>query len=218
MVLAEAPLHGYGLLKAVEQRSRSGVLLDPANLYRVLRRMSGLGWIRRTGEHRGIAEAHVRDRSGWSGGVACGIVTARAVARSGETGGRRRLMSRLHFPVPARAYAAALWLLPPGVRREDADAEAAALGKVIGRVGSRQWRITGVGGGVRLAVVGCVLGLGGTWVAGRFLESRLYEVATTDPVTLGSASLVLLATAALASWLPARRASRTDPIETLKAE
>lgn len=47
-VLAEAPLHGYGLIKAVEERSRSGVLLDPANLYRVLRRMSGLDWIRQT--------------------------------------------------------------------------------------------------------------------------------------------------------------------------
>ena len=47
-VLAEAPLHGYGLIKAVEQRSHSGVLLDPANLYRVLRRMSGLGWIQQT--------------------------------------------------------------------------------------------------------------------------------------------------------------------------
>lgn len=46
-VLAEGPLHGYGLIKAVEARSRSGVLLDPANLYRVLRRMSGLAWIRR---------------------------------------------------------------------------------------------------------------------------------------------------------------------------
>lgn len=46
-VLSEAPLHGYGLIKAVEARSNAGVLLDPANLYRVLRRMSGLGWIRR---------------------------------------------------------------------------------------------------------------------------------------------------------------------------
>ena len=45
-VLAEGPLHGYGLIKAVEARSESGVLLDPANLYRVLRRMTGLGWIR----------------------------------------------------------------------------------------------------------------------------------------------------------------------------
>lgn len=75
-----------------------------------------------------------------------------------------------------------------------------------------------VGGGVRLALLGSILGLGGTWVAGRFLESRLYEVPTSDPTTLVSASLVLLATAALASWLPARRAGRTDPIKTLKAE
>lgn len=45
-VLAQGPLHGYGIIKEVETRSRSGVLLDPANLYRVLRRMRELGWIR----------------------------------------------------------------------------------------------------------------------------------------------------------------------------
>ncbi|HVS12477.1 MAG TPA: PadR family transcriptional regulator [Thermoanaerobaculia bacterium] len=45
-VLSEGPAHGYGLIKAVEARSRSGVLLDPANLYRVLRRMRNDGWIR----------------------------------------------------------------------------------------------------------------------------------------------------------------------------
>lgn len=44
-VLAEGPSHGYGLIKAVEERSEAGVLLDPANLYRVLRRMRNLGWI-----------------------------------------------------------------------------------------------------------------------------------------------------------------------------
>lgn len=45
-VLAEGPLHGYGIVKAVEERSRSGVLLDPANLYRALRRMRELAWVR----------------------------------------------------------------------------------------------------------------------------------------------------------------------------
>ena len=45
-VLAEGSLHGYGIIKAVEDRSEAGVLLDPANLYRVLRRMRGSGWIR----------------------------------------------------------------------------------------------------------------------------------------------------------------------------
>lgn len=44
-VLAEGPLHGYGIIKAVEARSSSGVFLDPANLYRVLRRMRERGWI-----------------------------------------------------------------------------------------------------------------------------------------------------------------------------
>ena len=52
-VLAEGPLHGYGIIKAVEARSRSGVLLDSANLYRVLRRMKRLGWI---GEALGTGE------------------------------------------------------------------------------------------------------------------------------------------------------------------
>ena len=44
-VLAEGPAHGYGLIKAVEERSHQGVQLDPANLYRCLRRMSADGWI-----------------------------------------------------------------------------------------------------------------------------------------------------------------------------
>lgn len=47
-VLCERPSHGYGLIKAVEERSQSGVLLDPANLYRALRRMRQLGWIEDT--------------------------------------------------------------------------------------------------------------------------------------------------------------------------
>lgn len=57
-VLAEGPLHGYGLIKAVETRSESGVLLDPANLYRVLRRMRKGGWIREAvGRRNGQAGA-----------------------------------------------------------------------------------------------------------------------------------------------------------------
>lgn len=54
-VLAEGPNHGYGLIKAVEARSETGVLLDPANLYRVLRRMRGEGWIEESPESSGDA-------------------------------------------------------------------------------------------------------------------------------------------------------------------
>lgn len=59
-VLAESPLHGYGIIKAVEERSRSGVFLDPANLYRVLRRMRGSGWIRNV--EGGVAEGGCHTR------------------------------------------------------------------------------------------------------------------------------------------------------------
>lgn len=44
-VLVDQPLHGYGIIKAVEDRSVHAVLLDPANLYRALRRMRRDGWI-----------------------------------------------------------------------------------------------------------------------------------------------------------------------------
>ena len=44
-VLADGPMHGYGLIKAVEARSEAGVHLDPANLYRLLRRMRTNEWI-----------------------------------------------------------------------------------------------------------------------------------------------------------------------------
>jgi DNA-binding PadR family transcriptional regulator len=44
-VLADGPSHGYGIIKAVEERSEHDVLLDPANLYRCLRRMSADEWI-----------------------------------------------------------------------------------------------------------------------------------------------------------------------------
>ena len=75
-----------------------------------------------------------------------------------------------------------------------------------------------VGGGVRLAVAGSLLGIIGTWVAGRYVESRLCEVPVTDPVMLATAMLVLLATAAVAGWWPARRAGLTNPVETLNTE
>ena len=75
-----------------------------------------------------------------------------------------------------------------------------------------------VGGGLRLALGGATLGiLASLWV-GRMLEDRLYEVGGSDPAALFGSAALLLGAAVLASWLPARRAGRTDPLETLKAE
>ena len=72
--------------------------------------------------------------------------------------------------------------------------------------------------GIALTAVGVVSGLALFAVVARFLRSLLYGVAPWDPVTLGTVALILVAIATLASWIPARRASRLDPMVALRAE
>ncbi|MGH9486914.1 MAG: ABC transporter permease [Terriglobales bacterium] len=72
--------------------------------------------------------------------------------------------------------------------------------------------------GAGLAVVGIGCGLAGAWAATRYLHSQLYGVGPTDPVTLGAASVILLTIALVACWLPARRATRVDPMVALRYE
>jgi predicted permease len=73
-------------------------------------------------------------------------------------------------------------------------------------------------GGLWVSLIGTGVGLFGAWGVGRTLESMLYGVTPTDALALGGAASVLMLTAALASWIPARRAARTDPLRTLNAE
>ena len=70
---------------------------------------------------------------------------------------------------------------------------------------------------VRLAAIGVAIGLAGAVAATRILRSLLFEVSPTDPLTLVAVALFLVALAALASYAPARRAARVDPIEVLRA-
>jgi ABC-type antimicrobial peptide transport system permease subunit len=72
--------------------------------------------------------------------------------------------------------------------------------------------------GLALTAIGVGVGLAGFVVVARFLRSFLFGVAPTDPLALTAASLTLVAIAALASWIPARRASRVDPANALRAE
>jgi putative ABC transport system permease protein len=69
-----------------------------------------------------------------------------------------------------------------------------------------------------LAVAGLGLGLFAAAVVTRGLGALLYQVAPTDPATYALAALVLLAVTALGGYLPARRASRVDPVEALRGE
>ena len=70
----------------------------------------------------------------------------------------------------------------------------------------------------QLAAIGLIIGLGLTLMSTRVLESLLYGVGPRDPLVLSVSMVVLAGVAALASWIPARRASRIDPIEALRME
>jgi putative ABC transport system permease protein len=75
-----------------------------------------------------------------------------------------------------------------------------------------------IGRGMSLASVGSALGIGGAWVIGRFLETMLYQIKPTDPITLASAPVLLLAVALVACYVPARRAMKVDPMVALRYE
>ncbi|HEY9517350.1 MAG TPA: ABC transporter permease [Gemmatimonadaceae bacterium] len=68
------------------------------------------------------------------------------------------------------------------------------------------------------ALIGVLLGLAGAWGATRLMATLLFGVSATDPATFIMVSLFLLAVALVASWLPARRATRVDPLVALRAE
>lgn len=72
--------------------------------------------------------------------------------------------------------------------------------------------------GLALSVGGVVVGLVLVVIVARFLRSFLFEVAPTDPVTLGGATAVLVFFALAASWIPARRAARVNPIEAMRGD
>jgi predicted permease len=69
-----------------------------------------------------------------------------------------------------------------------------------------------------VAATGVLVGLLGAGALSGFMDSILYEVSATDPLTFVGAPLLLLAVLALATWLPARRAARVDPIDALRSE
>jgi ABC-type antimicrobial peptide transport system permease subunit len=72
--------------------------------------------------------------------------------------------------------------------------------------------------GVVLALLGAGIGLAAAVVLTRLMTSLLFGVGTLDPLTYLGALVVILAAAALASYVPARRAALIDPVETLRAE
>ncbi|NJL27495.1 MAG: FtsX-like permease family protein [Thermoanaerobaculia bacterium] len=88
-----------------------------------------------------------------------------------------------------------------------------ALGAEVGQVVKLL-----MGQGVRVAGIGIAAGVGLALAMGRFLKYRFYGLEDNDPVTLILVAVFITLVAAVASYLPARRAARVDPVEVLREE
>lgn len=75
-----------------------------------------------------------------------------------------------------------------------------------------------LGDSLRLVMSGAAIGLVGAYWLVRYVEERLYGVTSHDPGSFIASVVVLAGVALLASWVPARRASRVDPIQALRTE
>ena len=75
-----------------------------------------------------------------------------------------------------------------------------------------------VGSGTRLAAVGIGTGIAAAFALTRFMSSMLFGVRPADPLTFISVSLLLLFVVLLASYVPARRAAKVDPMVALRYE
>ena len=77
---------------------------------------------------------------------------------------------------------------------------------------------TVVGEGLRFALIGIGIGIAAGLLLTRLLQSFLYGISASDPLTFIGVTIVLLAVALAASFFPARRATRVDPIVALRYE
>jgi ABC-type antimicrobial peptide transport system permease subunit len=72
--------------------------------------------------------------------------------------------------------------------------------------------------GMGLAIAGAAVGLAGALIVSHLMAGLLYGVRPTDPLTFLGVALVLMSVALLASYIPARRATRVDPLSALRCE
>jgi putative ABC transport system permease protein len=75
-----------------------------------------------------------------------------------------------------------------------------------------------LGQGLRTVLIGVVIGLAGSLAVTRAIQSLLFGVTPSDPLTLAAVMLLLVVVALLACYIPARRAAKVDPMVALRYE
>jgi putative ABC transport system permease protein len=87
----------------------------------------------------------------------------------------------------------------------------------LGATGDRISRMV-IGEGVMLTAIGVLAGLTASLAGARFIAKLLYNVKTSDPITFIGVALLLGVVAACASYIPARRAARVDPLVAMRGD
>jgi putative ABC transport system permease protein len=80
----------------------------------------------------------------------------------------------------------------------------------------REIAVLVLSGGLRLGLAGVAAGLAGAYAGARLFEQQLFDISAADPLAFGATAVVVLLAGLAASWLPARRATRVDPLVALR--